>query len=174
MKKLLLAIVAVLALAVPANAQKTELTFSYGGYTLMDASDYHDGWGNVNTAWGAVNFGVNFKVAPKFWIGPSYTFSSTTTKGGKHHSSIAYHVIMMNGRYEYYRNSIVTLYGHFGLGVDISHMMPKDGDAYNHSYFAFQATPLGAEVGLSRDFSLFGEAGFGAQGLIQVGFKVKL
>lgn len=174
MKKLLLALVAVFAFATHANAQKTELTFSYGGYTLMDACDYHDGWGNVNTAWGAVNFGINFKVAPKLWIGPSYTFSSATTKGGPNHSSVAYHVIMMNGRYEYYRNSIVTLYGHLGIGVDISHMMPKGGDAYNHSYFAIQATPLGAEVGLSRQFALFGEAGFGAQGLIQVGFKIKL
>lgn len=174
MKKFLLAMLAVVAFAVPAKAQKTELTFSYGGYTLMDACDYHDGWHHVNNAWGAVNFGVNFKVAPKFWVGPSYTFSSATTKGGPHHSSVAYHVIMLNGRYEYYRNSMVKLYAHLGIGADISHMMPKDDDSYNKGYFAMQLTPLGVDVDLSREFALFGEVGFGAQGLIQVGFKVKL
>lgn len=174
MKKFLLAMLALVALAVPAKAQKTELTFSYGGYTLMDACDYHDGWHGVNNAWGAVNFGINFKVAPKIWIGPSYTFSSATTKGGPDHSSVAYHVIMVNGRYEYYRNSLVKLYAKAGVGVDISHMMPKYDDSYNKGYFAMQLTPLGAQVDLSRQFALFGELGFGAQGLIQVGFKVKL
>lgn len=162
------------ALAVPAKAQNTEITASYGGYTLMDACDYHDGWHGVNNAWGALNFGVNFKVAPKFWVGPSYTFSSATTKGGPEHSSVAYHVIMLNGRYEYYRNSLLKLYGHLGIGADISHMMPKGGDSYNKGYFAMQITPLGVDVDLSRDFALFGEVGFGAQGLIQVGFKLKL
>lgn len=174
MKKALLALFAVLALAMPSNAQKTELTFSYGGYTLMDAADYHDGWHDVNTAWGAVNFGVNFKVAPKLWVGPSYTFSSATTKGGPNHSSIAYHAIMLNARYEYYRNSIVKLYAHMGIGGEISHMMPKHADSYNKGYFAMQLSPLGAQVDISRDFALFGELGFGAQGLLQVGFKVKL
>ena len=174
MKKFLLAMLALVAFAVPAKAQKTELTVSYGGYTLMDACDYHDGWHGVNNAWGAVNFGINFKVAPKFWVGPSYTFSSATTKGGPEHSSVAYHVIMLNGRYEYYRNSLLKLYGHLGIGADISHMMPKHDDSYNKGYFAMQITPLGVDVDLSRDFALFGEVGFGAQGLIQVGFKLKL
>ena len=81
---------------------------------------------------------------------------------------------MLNGRYEYYRNSLLKLYGHLGIGADISHMMPKHDDSYNKGYFAMQITPLGVDVDLSRDFALFGEVGFGAQGLIQVGFKLKL
>lgn len=174
MKKYLFTLIAFLGIAVGAQAQKAEIFFSYGGYTQMDACDMHDGWHSVNTAWGAVNAGVSFNVAPKFWIGPSYTFSSCTTKGGPDHSSIAYHAIMLNGRYDYYRNSIVTLYAHLGLGAEISHLMPKWSDSYNKAYFAFQASPLGAQVGISRNFTLFGELGFGAQGLVQVGFRIGL
>jgi len=176
MKKLLLAFVAVTGMfaAASASAQRTEIAVNYGGYTQMDATDCHDGWHGVNTAWGAVTAAVNFNVARNFWIGPSYTFSSTTTKGGPNHSSIAYHAIMLNGRYHYYRNSIVTLYGHVGLGAEISHMMPKYDDSYNKAYFAYQFSPLGAQFNISRSVSMFGELGFGAQGLVQVGFRFGL
>ncbi|MBD5232432.1 MAG: porin family protein [Muribaculaceae bacterium] len=174
MKKFLLIIAAAIAFAVSANAQKAELQLGYGGYTQMDAMDMHDGWHGVNNAWGAVTAGVNFKVAPKFWIGPSYSFSSTSTKGGANASHIAYHVIMLNARYEYYRNSIVKLYGHVGLGADISYMQPKGGDNFSKGYVAFQVSPLGAQVDLNRNVALFGEIGFGAQGLAQVGFRFAL
>lgn len=171
MKKVLLTAAIALAGCITVKAQKAELQLNYGGYTQMDATDMHDGWHSVNNAWGALTGGVNFKVAPKFWIGPSYTFSSTSTKGGSDASHIAYHVVMFNGRYEYFRTRGVKLYGHLGLGVDISYMQPKFGDNYSKSYFAFQISPLGAQFDLSRNASLFGEIGFGAQGLVQVGFR---
>lgn len=174
MKKFLLALAAVVAFAVSASAQKAELQLNYGGFTQMDATDMHDGWSGVNNAWGAVTAGLNFRVAPKFWIGPSYTFSSCSTKGGHDASHIAYHVIMLNARYEYWRNSIVKLYGHVGLGADISYMQPKHGDNFSKGYFAFQVSPLGAQVDLSRNVAIFGELGFGAQGLAQVGFRFGL
>lgn len=172
-RKLFISLIAIFAAAATVNAQKTELTLSYGAYTQMDATDMHDGWKHVNTAWGALNVGLNFQVNSKFWIGPSYTFSSTTTKGGPEHSNIAYHAFMVNGRYHYYRNSIVTLYAKFGLGVEFSHMQPYEDDSYNKAYCAFQIVPVGAEVGLSRNVAMFGEFGFGAQGLLQVGVKYK-
>lgn len=170
MKKLFLVLAIMIGMAASASAQKMELQLGYGGYTQMDATDMHDG-GKVNTAWGALTAGVNFKVLPKFWIGPSYTFSSTSFK----HSDVNayYHVIMLNARYEYWRNSIVTLYGHLGLGADITHIS-YDGEAVNKGYFAFQISPVGAQVGISRAFTLFGELGFGAQGLLQVGFRLNL
>lgn len=170
MKKLIFSLIALVGMSMAASAQKAELQLGYGGYTQMDATDMHDG-GKINTAWGAVTAGVNFKVLPKFWLGPSYTFSSTSFK----HSDVNayYHVIMLNARYEYYRNSIVTLYGHLGIGADITHIS-YDGEARNKGYFAFQISPLGADVPLSRAFRLFGEVGFGAQGLVQVGFRLNL
>lgn len=174
LKKLSLALLLVAASCSFASAQNTEITASYGAYTQMDATDMHDGWDGVNTAWGALNLGVNFRVNSKIWLGPSYTFSSTTTKGGPHHSNIAYHVIMLNGRYHYYQNSIVKLYAKLGLGVDLSYMQPRHGDNYTKAYCAFQIVPLGAQFDINRQWAMFAEAGFGAQGLFQFGFKLKL
>ncbi|MDE6683838.1 MAG: porin family protein [Duncaniella sp.] len=173
LKKLLLCTAIAAASATGAHAQSTEITASYGAYTQMDATNMHDGWHHVNTAWGALNVGANFKVNRNIWVGPSYTFSSTTTGGGPEHSSIAYHAIMMTGRYGYYRNSIVSLYAKAGLGVEISHMQPRGGDSYNKTYCAFQIVPIGAQVDLNRSWAMYAEAGFGAQGMFQFGFKYK-
>ncbi|MBO5053229.1 MAG: outer membrane beta-barrel protein [Muribaculaceae bacterium] len=176
MKKILgLMAVAVISMAGTVNTHaETSIYASYGGYTQMDACDNHDGWSGVNTAWGAVNAGVDFRVAPKFRIGPSYTFSSTSTKGGKDASHIAYHSILLNVKYDYYKNRIVTVYAHGGIGVVISHLQPKGFDSYNKAYFAGQISPVGAEVGISNGFKMFGELGFGSQGLVQVGFRLNL
>ncbi len=174
MKKFLLALFAIIAIAAMpsgASAQRAELQFGYGGYTMMDCCDMHDG-GSVNTAWGAVTAGVNFKVAPKFALGFSYTFSSSDYKHSDD-ANIYYHVAMLNGRYDYWRNSIVTLYGHVGIGVDFSHITWHD-DSKNKAYFACQVSPLGASVGINRSLSMFGELGFGAQGLLQVGLRINL
>lgn len=171
MKKLLLSLAAVILVAIGAGAQKAQLQFGYGGYTMMDCCDMHDG-GSVNTAWGAVTAGVNFKVAPKFTVGGTYTFSSSDYKHFDD-ANIYYHVIMLNGRYDYYRNNIVTLYGHVGIGVDISHISVGDYSK-NKAYFACQVSPLGAEVGINRTLAMFGELGFGAQGLLQVGVRINL
>ncbi|PWB03411.1 outer membrane beta-barrel protein [Duncaniella muris] len=171
MKKILLIMCAVLGMAFGAHAQKAQLQIGYGGYTQMDATDMHDG-GSVNSAWGALTTAVNFKVMPKTYLGISYTFSSASYK----HSDDAnayYHVIMLNGRYDYWRNRVATLYGHLGIGVDITHMAGDDWSK-NKAYFAFQASPLGAEVNLTRVTSIFGELGFGAQGLLQVGVRFNL
>lgn len=172
MKKVIIALAAVLGISAAASAQKTDLTVSYGGYTAMDCMDYHGGGPDVNAAWGAVNVGLNFKVAPKLSIGPSYTFSSNTRK---HYDDdhFYYHAVMLNGRYDYYRNSVVTLSGRLGAGVVFSHESCDDYSK-NRAYFGFQISPLHAYVSLSRGFGIFGEVGFGNQGLVQVGFRANL
>ena len=172
MKRFLFTLTLIAAMAIGASAQKAQLQIGYDGYTMMDACDMHDGGPAVNTAWGAVTAGVNFKVAPKFSLGASYTFSSTDRKHIES-SNIYYHVIMLNARYDYWRNSVVQLYGHLGVGADISHITYGD-ESKNKGYFACQVSPLGAEVGLSRSCAMFGELGFGAQGLVQVGFRLNL
>lgn len=173
MKRFFFALLTVMGISAAAMAAGPEISVSYGGYNQMDACDNHDGWHGVNNSWGSLNLGVNFPVTRNFTVGPSYTFSSTTTKG-KHHSNIAYHAIMLNGYYTYFRNSIVDLYGHLGAGAVISHLQPHGDDAYNKGYFAMQLSPLGAKVDINRTFAIFGELGFGAQGLLQVGFKINL
>jgi len=171
MKKLLLIMCAALGISFGAQAQKAQLQIGYGGYTQMDCTDMHD-YGSVNNSWGALTAGVNFKIAPKIYLGATYTFSSASYKQSDD-ANAYYHVIMLNGRYDYWRNNIVTLYGHLGVGIDITHMASGDWSK-NKTYFAFQASPLGAEVGLSRVTSIFGELGFGAQGLLQVGCRFNL
>lgn len=172
MKKFVIALMALAGSIGAAQAEVADITVSYGGYTQMDATDCHNGGGKVNNAWGALNAGVNFNIAPNFTLGPSYTFSSASRK---HHSSdkFYYHALMLNGRYSYFSNSIVRLYGHVGMGAVISHeSAPEYSD--NHTYFAYQISPLGAVVDLTPKVSLFGEVGFGAQGLLQVGLKFNL
>ena len=44
----------------------------------------------------------------------------------------------------------------------------------NKGYFAFQVSPVCAEAAIANKVSLFGELGFGAQGLLQVGFRFRL
>lgn len=170
MKKLLLLLFAAVGIGIAAQAQRAELQLGYGGYTQMDATNMHEGSG-VKNAWGALTAGLNFKVMPNLYIGPSYTFSSSSYKGGG--PNLYYHVIMLNGRYNYWHNRIVTLYGHLGVGADITHTSFA-GQNSNNGYFAFQISPVGATVGLGRSLSMFGELGFGAQGLLQVGVRYSL
>ena len=120
MKKFLIALVAMFGITAGVSAQKTEVYASYGGYTQMDATDCHDGGPSVNTAWGALTAGVNFKITPKIWIGPSYTFSSTSRKKYDD-NNFYYHAIMFNGRYGYYQNNIVSMYAKLGIGAVITH-----------------------------------------------------
>lgn len=171
MKKFLLIFCAVLGIAVSASAQKAQFQIGYGGYTQMDNSKMHPG-GKVDNAWGALTAAVNFKVAPKLMVGGSYTFSSASYKhdGGNAY----YHALMVNARYDYWRNSIVKLYAHGGLGACITHATDGDDWSKTKGYVAFQVSPLGAEVGLGRTAAIFGELGYGAQGLLQVGFRFNI
>lgn len=168
MKKFLLLALAVIGMTATASAISPEFQLGYGGYTQMDATDMHDG-GKINNAWGALTAGINFHVAPKIDAGVSYTFSSADFKHSD--ESAYYHVIMLNGRYQYYSNSIVKLYAHLGVGVDITHFS-YDG-AGNKAYFAVQVAPIGAQVDITRKLGMYGELGFGAQGLLQVGLRYK-
>lgn len=171
MKKLLLALFVMIGMAATVNAQRANIQIGYGGYTQMDATNMCNG-GNQNTAWGAVTAGVNFDVTRNFHLGASYTFSSSSYKHTDG-TNLYYHVIMLNGSYDYYRRSIFKLYGHLGVGCDITHIAVGDYKE-NKGYFAFQISPLCAEATLSRSAALFGELGFGAQGLLQVGFRFYL
>ena len=179
MKKLFIALFVAAAAAVGAQAQ--EVTISYGAYTQMDAMNNHKGFDKVNTAWGGINFGLYIPVAKGVKVGPSYSYSSAFTPASTYEipglgeyslkSKVGYHTLMLNVKVDYFKNDIVKLYGHAGVGAVISHMMPKYLESYNKGYFAFQVSPIGAEVEFMPHAAIFGELGFGAQGLIQVGAK---
>ena len=182
MKKFLIAMAMLLGFTAGAAAQ--EFSVSYGAYTQMDAVNNHKGFPTVHTAWGSVNFGMYLPVAKGVKIGPSYSYSSAFTPAHPYDipylgeymlkSKVGYHSILLNVKVDYWRNSIVKLYGHAGAGVVIAHMMPKYQESYNKGYFAGQISPIAAEVGLGNGLAMFGELGFGAQGLIQLGVKYTL
>lgn len=180
MKKMMLALAMMLGVAAGAAAQ--EVAVSYGAYTQMDAVNNHKGFNKVNNAWGSVNFSLYLPVAKGVKVGPSYSYSSQFTPKSAYEipglegvynlkSKVAYHSILLNVKVDYWHNSIVNLYGHAGAGVVIAHMMPKYQESYNKGYFAGQISPIGAEVSFMPGAYIFGELGFGAQGLVQVGFK---
>lgn len=179
MKKLILGLALALGIAVGTSAQ--EVAFSYGAYTQMDAINCHKGFDKVNTAWGSLNVSLYIPVAKGVKIGPSYSYSSAYTPAATYDfgglgdyslkSKVCYHTILLNVKVQYYSSSIFNLYGHAGVGAVISNMRPKFGEQFNKGYFAGQISPLCAEVEFLPGASIFGELGFGAQGLIQVGAK---
>ncbi len=167
MKRLLALFAAVAMLCGTVYAQNADIQISYGAYTQMDASNCAEGCPK-NNAWGALTAGVNFNVLPKFALGPSYTFSTQGIKGG---GTIYYHAFMLNARYTYYKASVFNLYAHVGVGGMVVCQSPEQGDSKTNGHFAYQIVPLGADINISRNAKFFGELGFGAQGLIQLGFR---
>ena len=177
MKRVLLTFFVVLGAFTASYARGFQIQAGYGGYTQMDATDMSDGCKTKN-AWGAITGGFTYRVIPKLRIGATYTFSSATLKEG-HSGNVYYHAVLANGFYDFYRRGDLKLYSHVGLGFDISHIeggKPGHSDHYsvNQTYFAYQLSPLGAEYNIGSGCNLFGELGFGAQGLLQVGVRVNL
>lgn len=179
MKKFLLSLLVAAGAAMGAQAQ--EVYVSYGAYTQMDAVNNHKGFAKTDNAWGSINVGMYVPVTKNFSIGPSYSYSSQYTPGKEYEfeglgtynlkSKVGYHTIMLNAKYVYYRSSIFNLYGHAGVGAVIANMRPKYGDIYNKGYFAGQISPVAGEVEFYPNAKFFAELGFGAQGLVQVGFS---
>lgn len=171
MKKFLLSLAAVLGLGFAASAASPTINIGYGGYTQMDATNMHGDLKNVKNAWGALNVGVDFKVAPMLSVGPSYSFSSTSTKGTD--TNVYYHVLMLNAKYEYMNAGLFKMYAHVGAGADITHFGYK-GEKENKGYFAFQVSPVCVSADVANKVALFGELGFGAQGLLNIGVRIGL
>ncbi len=179
MKHFILGLVLMSTVAIGAAAQ--EVAVSYGAYTQMDAINCHKGFDKVNTAWGSINVSLYIPVWKGVKIGPSYSYSSAYTPAADYSfgslgtyslkSKVCYHTILLNMKVQYYTSSIFNLYGHAGIGAVISNMRPKNGNVYNKGYFAGQISPLCAEVEFLPGAAIFGELGFGAQGLVQVGAK---
>lgn len=171
------ALVLIASIVLPLSSKASgigEVNLSYGGYTIMDAGSYKAGFYGVKTAWGAVNASLYINldnVIPNLSVGPSYTFSSAKTGAGYYDSNFYYNAILLNAKYQYYSNSIVKLYGHVGIGAEITHVSPAYMENFNKTYFGFQVSPIGAMVDLPYNLGIYAEAGFGCQGLVQVGVK---
>lgn len=135
---------------------------------------YSDGsyWGNTN-----VNYTYRYSDLITFGLGYTYTgmkrdiYSQGSLKG---HSEVNINIIMPEFKTDWYKNDFITLYSRAAAGVAIANI--KDDyidDKKNNSNttvkFAFQASPIGIELG--REFAFYVEAGYGYQGILIAGFR---
>lgn len=184
---------------ITANAQKKEEPKYYGldyqshevsvSYGYGSAIKWVGGFGGIlsNTSygernqWGAVSLSYLYRPYDKITFGGSYAFTGFQSdlldeKGnvvGKGRGNL--HVIMPVFKSNWFVSEYVTLYSRAGIGVAIGiidlSMSNGETGRYTEAEFAFQASPIGVEVG--KDFSFFAEGGFGYQGLLILGFRYK-
>lgn len=79
---------------------------------------------------------------------------------------------MTNVRYHWCNRGPVSLYSHAGVGVLVEYFSPSWEESYNRTTFAFQVSPLGIEFNILPGMGLFGEVGYGVQGIAKVGFRL--
>ncbi|MDE7411129.1 MAG: hypothetical protein K2M94_03730 [Paramuribaculum sp.] len=173
MKKLML-LSAVLLSALSVSAQRTQVSASYGASSAMyHMGAYSHNWHDVN-GWGAVNFTVDHKFIPNLWLGLSYTYSSGSSNNavGNHYGEVTWHALMVNARYEWYSRGPLKLYSHAGVGALVQYYTPSWSPSYNRSSFAFQVSPVGAEVSLLGRLGVFAEVGYGVQGVAKIGIRL--
>ncbi|MBO4956110.1 MAG: outer membrane beta-barrel protein [Muribaculaceae bacterium] len=164
------------ALIIPAasQARTTEISASYGiAPAMRSLGAYHHPWHTLDN-WGAVNVTFDHSFAPNLWVGLSYTLSSSSsdTAYEQRYGKITYHGLMTNVRYHWCNRGPVSLYSHAGVGVLVEYFSPSWEDSYNRTTFAFQVSPLGIEFNILPGMGLFGEVGYGVQGIAKVGFRL--
>jgi opacity protein-like surface antigen len=185
------------ALFIPfnANAQNkselNELSVSYGiipATQLLDnftitATDEHTGGhyqSNNSKCWGALSIGYSYNLSKTIRLGLTYSFSqinedivlgSSSALGAKNDT---YNVLMPNVKFYWLMNNNITLYSRGGAGVVFAKSEQKFDNSQqankteNKTIFAWQASPLGIEIGRSKIVA-FAEAGIGYMGSVQVG-----
>ena len=82
---------------------------------------------------------------------------------------------MPTAKFNWLNRGIVTLYSKVATGIyigSVSDCKVNDLDKDKTSVgFAFQASPIGIELG--KQFAFFAEAGLGNTGTVMAGFRVK-
>lgn len=127
---------------------------------------------------GAIILGVKFKANEKLTIGvdgiyekftkKTYSASNDAYLGS---SKGSYFTIMPRADYYWLNGSLFRLYSGVGLGVSFA-KQKFERDKDNKTILAFNATPIGTEIGTK--FCVFGEASFGYNGLLSMGLRLRL
>lgn len=174
MKKLLLTLLTTVISATTLTARDTDISISYGAIPSMNnLGVYRNHWNDINS-WGALNIGFDHQFAPNLHIGLTYTYSSASSNNAyqSRYGKITWHGILASLRYSWLQRGIVKLYSHVGIGALVEYYSPSWIDSYNRTNMAFQVSPIGAEINLAPWASVFAEAGYGVQGIIQAGLRV--
>lgn len=194
-KQFVLILVVVLLIPFTANAQNksefNELSVSYGiipASQLLDnftitATDLYTGGhyqSNNSKCWGALSIGYSYKLAKNIRLGLTYSFSqinedivlgSSSALGAKNDT---YNVLMPSVKFYWLKKNIITLYSRVGAGVVFAKSEQEFDNnqqankTENKTIFAWQASPLGIEIGRSKIVA-FAEAGIGYMGSVQIG-----
>lgn len=170
----ILILLAAIMAPVGLSARNTEVSVSYGVAPAMRSlGAYHHGWHALDN-WGAVNATFDHSFAPNLWAGLSYTYSSSQSDQAwdNRYGKIVYHGLMANVRYHWWNRGPVSLYSHVGLGVLVQYFTPSWEDSYNRTSMAFQVSPVGLEFNPLPSLGLFGEVGYGTQGIAKVGIRL--
>jgi hypothetical protein len=173
------------------NTEINELSVSYGiipASQFMDnftitATDFYTGGhyqSNNSKCWGALNFGYSYKLSKTIRLGFKYSFSqinedivlgSSSALGTKND---IYNVLLPNLKLYWSSKNIITLYSRVGAGVVFAKSEQEFDNnqqankTENKTIFAWQASPLGIEIGHSKIVG-FAEAGIGYMGSVQIG-----
>lgn len=181
MKKLvLLAIVAIIG-AVNVNAQdnKSEVSVSVGAYSHISNGWIIDAFTTVldkaeKDRGVPISVEYLYEIAPKLKVGAALTYQRMSAKlEGKKGVNNAIS-IMPAIKYSWIDKDHFALYSKAAVGYCLN---LKSGDKelrdeFEQHHFAFQASLIGAEVG-SQNIRAFVEAGYGFQGIVQAGIKVR-
>jgi hypothetical protein len=190
---ILSAIAALLFVSSTASAQehKNEISLSYGVGTETDiASFYADiltAIFNVRadeTTFGSANLNYTYCLNKTIGIGATFSYARYTCKlldsdgnddGSRQKTN--YFTVMPTIKANWLHKKIVTLYSRAGAGLIIGHTKnidkssnPQETTSTDY-FFGFQLSPIGVEVG--RACCGFAEAGFGQEGILQLGVRYK-
>lgn len=87
-----------------------------------------------------------------------------------------YYTVLPHVKVDYLNKKYFTLYGKVGAGFAVNKFTEKeDGKLMDKSRtkFAFQISPIGAEIGPNKHLRVFAELGFGFTGTEQIGIRYK-
>lgn len=159
----------------PVADRTTEVSVSYGAVPAM----YHikamaDHWDGLQDKWGTVSVTIDHKFADRLWAGLSYTFSTASAEHAtaKRPGDLTWHALMLNGRYEWYKNGALTLYSHAAIGVLVIYCSPEVRESYNVEHMAFQASPICVQYDLGAHAAIFAEGGYGSEGVVNAGLRI--
>lgn len=130
--------------------------------------------------WGEINMRYVYRYSNLVTFGISYTYTGmrrdvTDSHGSVvGHSSVNINVIMPEFKSDWYQNGIFTIYSRAAVGVTIAKVTDEyksltKNNTTTVAKFAFQASPIGFEIG--KAFAFYVEAGFGYQGIILAGLR---
>ena len=159
------------------------------GYGFASANQWLNDYQNIASVgnlyegsnyWGAMNLGYTYRHSDLITFGLNYTYTglrrNIVSESGAFvgDNRIDIHVIMPEFKCDWYKKGMITLYSRAAVGVSIANVEDEFmGDKKSISdtavSFAFQASPIGIEIG--NTFAFYAEAGFGYNGIIVAGFR---